>query len=618
MGATFAAARPDLPGDGPREREVIAAFAEITTEAITATRLENLLALVGQKLCHLLGVSRCSVYLREDDGRFRGGAGWCGQAGNISAAVQAQEAGISGDAFSREVIRNAAPVLISDVRNDPRPHRRTMEHWGVRAMLGVPLVFDDEVIGLIFVDNVAQEHVYTDDEVSLAELFGRLAALFIRQALQAARLAAQAEELDRQKRTLEFLADVHATLTGAVLGGADIRAVVGLLSGLAGAPVALLDEDLAVLTWTAPAALRAAPPVLGERARHRPALRAALAELSAARPSTVLEPSSVSGLGRRHVVCRLLVEGRPSGYLAVVEAGRALGDLDTKLAERGATVLALQVLSERRQIEAEGQARDDFLSDLLNSHRDVAQLARRGLPFGVDLGEPHVLVRLAVESGEGHPHASVARRHIVTDLAARLGTDEPPATTLPGAVVVLVRLGAVAGVSDPDGVRAHVAAVADAVVPRVRVRGGVVSATCREPEDFPRAHRELREVEELARSFGWSRRVVTVDELGLFRVVVSSGRVKEAVRFADDLLRPVRDHEGADGPLLTTWRAFLAAEARVQRAAVDLRVHENTVRYRLGRIREITGKDPAALETLLTARVAFQILELAGWFRDDA
>ena len=613
----LAVARPDEES-GPREREVIAAFADITTEAITATRLEDLLALVGQKLCLLLGVRRCSVYLRQADGRFRGAAGWCGDDGNISAAVQAQEAGIPGDAFSREVIRSAAPVLITDVANDPRPHRRTMEHWGVRAMLGVPLVFDGDVIGLIFVDNVARDHTYTDDEISLGELFGGLAALVIRQALQASRLAAQAEELDRQKRMLEFLADVHAKLTGAVLEGADIRAVVELLSDLARAPVALLDEDFAVLTWTAPSALRAGPPVVGERARDRPALRTALAELSAARPSTVLEPSSLTGLGRRHVICRLIVEGRPSGYLAVVEAGRALGDLDTKLAERGATVLALQVLSERRQIEAEGQARDDFLSDLLNNHRDVTQLARRGLPFGVDLTEPHVLVRLTVESGEGHPHASVARRLVVDDLARRLGTDEPPATTLPGAVVLLVPIGSGTGVSTPDEVRAHIAAVADALVSRVRILGGVVSAVCREPEEFPRAHRELREIEDLARSFGWSRRVVTVDELGLFRVVVASGRVKEAVRFADELVRPVRDHDGADGALFLTWRAFLAAEARVQRAASDLGVHENTVRYRLGRIREITGKDPAALDTLLIARVAFQILELAGWFRDAA
>ena len=74
----------------------------------------------------------------------------------------------------------------------------------MRAMLGVPLVFDGDVIGLIFVDNVARDHTYTDDEISLAELFGRLAALVHPSALQATRLAAQAEELDRQKRTLEF------------------------------------------------------------------------------------------------------------------------------------------------------------------------------------------------------------------------------------------------------------------------------------------------------------------------------------------------------------------------------------------------------------------------------
>jgi DNA-binding PucR family transcriptional regulator len=51
----------------------------------------------------------------------------------------------------------------------------------------------------------------------------------------------------------------------------------------------------------------------------------------------------------------------------------------------------------------------------------------------------------------------------------------------------------------------------------------------------------------------------------------------------------------------------------VQRTAADLGVHENTVRYRLGRIREVTGRDPAALDTLLSARMAFQVLDLAGW-----
>ncbi|MQA13607.1 MAG: GAF domain-containing protein [Pseudonocardiaceae bacterium] len=591
-----------------RERDVIAAFSEITTEAITATKLEGLLRLIGKQLCHLLGVTRCSVYMRRDDDRFHGAAGYY-ESGNISPAVQAQEAGIDGDYFSREVISSQAPVLINDVLNDPRPHRRTMERWHVRAMLGVPLVFDEDVIGIIFVDNVEQDHTYTDDDVALAELFGRLAALFIRQAMQGAELKDKAAEVARQKNTLEYLADVHQKLTHAVLQGADIGAVVSLLSELSAKPVVLYDEDFEVLSWSAPAALRMSqPPVIAAQIREIASVRGTLDALSVTRPSAVIPPNLTVGLGRRHLMCRLIIEGAPSGFVDIVEVGRSLGDLDTKLAEHGATVLSLQMLSERRQAEAEGQARDDFLSDLLRSSRDETQLIRRGPQFGVDLSEPHVLVRISLAGGEQQLSASASRSLVVNRFARTLGIGEPPAVSLPDAVIVLIRL--TGTVAEPEGLRTHVESVVSSLTPHLRVRGGVISGVCRRPEDFPSAHRELRELDALARSFGWSRGVLTVDELGLFRVVMNSGRVKEALRFAHELVRPLREH---GGQLLETWRAFVAAEGRVQRASHALGVHENTVRYRLARIKEITGQDPAGLDQLLAARMAFQVLDLAGW-----
>ena len=64
------------PADDPaptREREVISAFAEITREAITDTRLEDLLTLVGRQLCQLLGVtdalSTCATAAATAGGR---------------------------------------------------------------------------------------------------------------------------------------------------------------------------------------------------------------------------------------------------------------------------------------------------------------------------------------------------------------------------------------------------------------------------------------------------------------------------------------------------------------------------------------------------------------------
>ncbi|MCP2253770.1 PucR C-terminal helix-turn-helix domain-containing protein [Prauserella aidingensis] len=597
------------PDGGRRERDVIAAFSEITTEAITTTQLEGLLGLLGRKLCHLLGVMRCSVYLRRDDGRFRGAAGYCERDGDISAAVQAQEAGIQGDRFSREVIDTAAPVLISDVTSDPRPHRRTMEHWRVRAMLGVPLVFDDEVIGLVFVDNLDQEHAYTSDDVALAELFARLGALFLRQAMLNADLTRKAAEVARQKNTLAYFADVHRRLTGAVLDGASIQTVVELLGELSAKPVVLYNEDFRVLAWSAPEALKMdQPPVLSSRIRQIPSVRSTLAGLSADCPSAVVPPTPALGLGRRQLMCRLIIEGRPSGYLAIVEVGRGLERRDSKLAEHGATVLSLQVLSERRQTEAEGQAREDFLSDLLHRERDAEQLQRRGPQFGVNLSQPHVLVRFSLDSADQNVSVSAGRKLVGNQLARELSAPPPPAVSLPGAVIALVPLDEAGA---PEDLRMAVAAVRNELAPRLNVRAAAISAVCRSPEDFPLAHRELREIDELARSFGWQGGVVTADELGLFRVIAATGRVKEAVHFAHEFIRPLRG--SGDDTLIDTWRTFVTTEGKVQATATELGVHENTIRYRLGKIRKLVHRDPTGLDCLLQARFAFQILDLAGW-----
>lgn len=593
-----------------RERDVITAFAEITGEAIKDTDLEELLRAVCLKLCEVIGVCRSSLYLKRPDGRFRGAAGHCAEQGDITEAVKRQESGIEGDRFSREIIDTARPVLIEDVRNDPRPHRRTMEHWQVRAMLGVPLVFDGEVIGLLFVDDRDGDHVYTQEDIEIAEMFAQLSALFISQAMLNVRLRTQASEIARSRNTLAYLADVHRKLTNAVLEGADIHTVVALLSDLSGKPVVLYDEDFRVLAWSTPAALGLdRPPVISEKIRGMPSVKAELAGLSPARPSAVVPPTLSVGLGRRHLMCRLVIEGRPNRYLGIVEVGRSLEAVDANIAEHGATVLSLQILSERRQIETQGQARDDYLSDLLRNTRDKEHLIRRGPQFGIDLTNPHVLVRFTL-SANPRLTASVAQRLVTRRFREIFGIDEPAAVKLPGHIIVLVPLREGGSADELAAVREKVQQVRASLQPDLATGATVISGVCREVADFPHASREMREVAEIAHSFDRSEDVLDVTELGLLRVVVSSGRVKEAVRFAHEYVHTVRATD--DGILLATWRAFVAAEGRVQGAAAMLDVHENTVRYRMGKIKELTGLDPSSLDALLSARLAFQILEFSA------
>jgi DNA-binding PucR family transcriptional regulator len=63
---------------------------------------------------------------------------------------------------------------------------------------------------------------------------------------------------------------------------------------------------------------------------------------------------------------------------------------------------------------------------------------------------------------------------------------------------------------------------------------------------------------------------------------------------------------------------FFATSRSVRRSAELLAVHENTIRYRLGRIHEVTHLDVAAdADDQLTLQLALLILRLVGRIGDE-
>jgi purine catabolism regulator len=72
------------------------------------------------------------------------------------------------------------------------------------------------------------------------------------------------------------------------------------------------------------------------------------------------------------------------------------------------------------------------------------------------------------------------------------------------------------------------------------------------------------------------------------------------------------EHDRArNGSLVATLRAYLETGEQ-QQAAQRLRVHPNTLRYRLDRIREISGVDLEDSETRLNLAVALRVQSLLG------
>lgn len=594
---------------------IIAAFEEVTLLTMREEALLNdVLRLVGRRLCALLDVSRCSVYLKREDGLFQGRVGYCADR-DIDAPVSRLVSGFDGDEFTKEIVATASPVLVRNADVDPRTVKRTMRRWNIHSMLGVPLVVENEVIGILYVDDQDGGHDYSDHDIKIAQAFAGLSALAVRHRWLHDRFRERAAVIEHQRRVLLQTSDIHNRLTRAVLDGEDISGILRTLVDLLNRPVVLYSPALEPKAWATPTGSEAIYPGLSVGERQLPWVRQAFSQLSNETSTVLLRVTPESGY--RRLLVRMSIDQQCAGYLELSEVGRAFSALDGKALEQASTAVALKLLSEQRRLDSHERDREEHLADLLYARRRPTALRERSEQFGIDVDASHYVVRLQysgtdVASGGGSADTARERRRSLARFVdeafggtAKLVAD----TSVPGAVLLLAQASDTARSAD---LKAGLDAKLAALTARFNVRFVVISDRCHQLQDLPIAAERSREVCSLLLRVASRPRVVHVREFGVLRLVTEREGLDGATRFAHQLLQPLIDHDRTtESELVRTLRAYLEANAQVRQAARDLGVHENTIRYRLARIRELSGIEPERFDSLLEVALALKVAELS-------
>jgi DNA-binding PucR family transcriptional regulator len=98
------------------------------------------------------------------------------------------------------------------------------------------------------------------------------------------------------------------------------------------------------------------------------------------------------------------------------------------------------------------------------------------------------------------------------------------------------------------------------------------------------------------------------EELGLYRMMGTGDGEREADRFVREWLGRLLHYDARHHTeLVTTLSRYLDSGGSYDATSETLLIHRSTVRYRLQRIREITGHDLADVETRLNLHVATRI-----------
>jgi sugar diacid utilization regulator len=400
------------------------------------------------------------------------------------------------------------------------------------------------------------------------------AQLHARERHTARELAAANAALEETVGTLRRGMLIHERLTKIAVTGEGAAGIAGTLHDLTGLPVAVEDRYGNLSAWAGPG-----------------------------RPDPYRKPS---GYEREQLLRRLMTEGRSVrdgdrvaalasprpgvlGVLALVDPQRRASTMDVMALEHGATVLAVELARLRGLADSELRVRRELVQDLL-AGTDDETARQRAEALGYDLGRPHRVIMLEVA---GHPDDDVLyalrralREQGVTALAGMLG----------GSVVMLA----------PDGPvnwetlrRATMAQLGGG-----QCRLGVGDA-CPRPSGLPRSLREARLALRLQKASAAAERTSVFAELDVFRMLSSVEDLTDIEHFTDKWLGSLASYDrDKHTDLLNTLSQYLRHGGGYEVTARALSVHRSTLKYRLQRIRDLTGYDLTDPETHFNLQLA--------------
>ncbi len=359
-------------------------------------------------------------------------------------------------------------------------------------------------------------------------------------------------------------------------------------------------------------------------------LRTEIRERAGRREARAFVPSSEEGSGG--LALPVAAEGAPGSmgpgqtrvpeaWLVAIKDGGPLTDFDRLALHQAVTIVALELLRSRVAGDTERRLAGDILAAVVRGELAGPELARRLEPFGLaERVAALVLERPRGGRGSPAPAETALAGALRDDAAAGLvaSTGALTCALLPGlseqelftlAERVAARVGAELGSAVSVGIgravpggearrsfhEARCALEAVALGLPASVNGGANGAGSE------------------AASAAAGSRVATYKDLGSFQLLLSLQDDESLRLFCDSILGPIEASEGHyGGELMRSLEAFIEENGQWERAARRLYCHRHTLRYRIRRVEELTGRNLSSARDRIEFWLALRGRELVS------
>jgi purine catabolism regulator len=290
--------------------------------------------------------------------------------------------------------------------------------------------------------------------------------------------------------------------------------------------------------------------------------------------------------------------GLPQAWVVIVRDSGGLGDFERLILQQAVAIVALELMRRRVEQETERRLAGDVLAAALGGMMDPVELRRRLEPFGI--GEEAAVLVFAVDN----PAAAAAT------LEATLAADGCAAVVAPHEIGGRELLCAVLDTADTDPLEAAAKARATLIEQcgPTRAAAGRVGPPASLRHSFHEARCAL---EATAFANGSAPEVASWRDLGAFTLLLSIQDDDALQLYCDSVLGPIEaGDEEYGGELLRSLEAFIEQNGQWERAARQVYCHRHTLRYRMRKVEELTGRDLSRAHDRIEFWLALRAREL--------
>ena len=353
-----------------------------------------------------------------------------------------------------------------------------------------------------------------------------------------------------------------------------------------------------------------------------PAIERVLEELESAKKTVAFDAAtSNGGPHTTRLLVPVVIDGEVAGRVWASVGWDDSTNLKRHALESGAVIIALELLRHRTEQTWRWRHTRDLALDLISADTDEdhADLRERAASLGHDLSIPHLVIAARLDPREGHPDDGADRYGMRNDaeavlhIAQRSVPQEKPRPLVGRSrrsVLLLWPVGQ--GGSDHVGFLHGLRALVDRQVPG-RSLTAVIGGTAASLSDYGRLFHTAEGALRLMHEAGRRDQVISIDQLGIYQLLLQSTASADLVAFSESVVGPLRKHDArSTSELQTTLRTYFETGCSVKAAAGALYVHPNTVTYRLQRIAQILGVDLKAPKDLLRLQWALMVDEIVS------